>query len=61
MRFKEFLMEKAPPDADIEKWLEDPETKKAFKEKYGDSWESVLYATAWKTYHQKKKKEKEKN
>lgn len=42
------LMEAAPPNKKIEKWIID--NKKSFKDKYGDDWEKVLYSTAWKRY-----------
>jgi hypothetical protein len=43
MRFSEFY-ESAPPG--MEKWIKD--RKPEFKKRYGDRWEEVLYATAWK-------------
>jgi hypothetical protein len=52
------ITEKAPPDADIEKWLEKDSTKAEFKKRYGDKWSEVMYATAWKMY---KSKEEEYN
>ena len=35
---QEMISEKAPPDPEIEKWLEKPETKAEFKDRYGDDW-----------------------
>ncbi len=43
MRFSE-LQEKAPPG--MEQWIKD--RKPEFKKRYGDRWQEVLYATAWK-------------
>ena len=54
---EEMISEKAPPDAEIEKWLEKPETKAEFKDRYGDDWEKVMYATAWKMHKDKTKEE----
>jgi hypothetical protein len=48
------IVEKAPPDEKIQKWLEEPSTKADFKKRYGDDWEEVMYATAWKVYNDKK-------
>lgn len=53
------ITEKSPPDADIEKWLENPETKALFKDRYGDKWQEVMYATAWKMYNGKLKDQNE--
>lgn len=41
------VKEKAPPG--MEDWITD--RKEDFKERYGDKWEEVLYATAWKRYN----------
>jgi hypothetical protein len=41
--------EEAPPG--MEKWIKD--RKPEFKKRYGDSWQQVLYATAWKQYNNK--------
>lgn len=49
------LNEKAPPG--MEKWIKD--RKAAFKKQYGDRWEEVLYATAWKEKNKKKTNEAE--
>lgn len=47
------INEVTPPG--MEDFTEDPEVKKAFKKEYGDRWEEVMYATAWKMYGQQKK------
>ena len=47
------IVEKAPPDEKLQKWLEDPATKADFKKRYGDEWEEIMYATAWKIYNGK--------
>lgn len=46
MRFSE-LQEKAPPG--MEQWIKD--RKPEFKKRYGDRWQEVLYATAWKQHN----------
>lgn len=46
--FGEFLAESAPPSKKAEDWIE--ANKDEFKAKYGDEWEDVLYATAWKMF-----------
>lgn len=46
--FKEFLSESAPPSKKAEDWIK--ANKEEFKQQYGDSWEEVLYATAWKMF-----------
>lgn len=43
------LNEAAPPG--MENWVKD--RKEQFKKEYGDDWEPVLYATAWKQYDKK--------
>lgn len=53
----EQITEDAPPDPEIEKWLEKDATKSEFKRRYGDDWEKVMYATAWKMYNDKSKDE----
>ena len=50
------LTEEAPPG--MEDWIKD--RKEDFKKQYGDKWEEVLYATAWKR-HNKEKNEGEVN
>jgi len=40
--------EAAPPGAEAEAFIKDNKSK--FKKRYGDKWEQVLYATAWKVY-----------
>ena len=47
MRFSE-LQEKAPPG--MEQWIKD--RKPEFKKRYGDRWQEVLYATAWKQHNE---------
>jgi hypothetical protein len=47
MRFDE-LVEKAPPG--MEQWIKD--RKPEFKKRYGDRWQEVLYATAWKQHNE---------
>jgi len=51
------IVEKAPPDEKLQKWLEEPSTKAEFKKRYGDEWEEIMYATAWKIYNGKKNEE----
>jgi len=51
---KESVTEVAPPG--MEKWIKD--RKPEFKKRYGDRWQEVLYATAWK---QKKNESVEEN
>lgn len=46
MRFSE-LVESAPPG--MEQWIKD--RKPEFKKRYGDRWQEVLYATAWKRHN----------
>jgi len=46
---KEELEEEAPPG--MESWIKD--RKEDFKKQYGDDWQEVLYATAWKEYNKK--------
>jgi hypothetical protein len=53
--FKHFVVEAAPPDPAIEKWIKD--NKEVFKRQYGDNWEEVLYATAWKKHSEKDTKD----
>ena len=42
------IKEIAPPGAAAEKFIK--ANKKKFKSRYGDNWEKVLYATAWKVF-----------
>jgi hypothetical protein len=58
MNFKQFLYEKAPLDKEIEDWI--TSVKPEFKEQYGDRWEEVLYAKAWKKYNEKHSNDKKK-
>ena len=44
----EFLVEVAPPGKKAEEWI--MANKQAFKDRYGDEWEEVLYSTAWKMF-----------
>lgn len=48
------LAEAAPPGKKAERFIK--KRKKDFQDRYGDDWESVLYATAWKLFGNKKKK-----
>lgn len=50
LSFNQFfrINEKAPPGKKTEEWIED--NKAEFKERYGDEWEKILYATAWKMF-----------
>ena len=48
----DLLNEKAPPDKEIEDWIQ--EMKPKFKKEYGKNWSKVLYALAWKKYEKKK-------
>jgi len=48
----EKIDEVAPDDPRIERWIE--ANKSRFREKYGDKWKSILYATAWRMYKSKK-------
>ncbi len=43
---KETLQEVTPPGKGFEHWVKG--RKAGFKERYGNKWKSVLYATAWK-------------
>jgi len=42
------IKEVAPPGKDSEDFIKN--SKEKFKKRYGDNWEKVLYATAWKVY-----------
>lgn len=44
----EELVEKAPPGAKAERFIK--QSKEDFKKRYGDRWQEVLYATAWKKF-----------
>lgn len=46
------LQEKAPPGKKAEDFIKS--SKADFKKRYGDRWEEVLYATAWKKFGPKK-------
>lgn len=45
------INEKAPPGKEAEEWIKS--SKDSFKDQYGDDWEEVLYATAWKKFGNK--------
>jgi hypothetical protein len=44
----DFIVEKAPPGAKAESWI--LANKERFQKEYGDEWEQILYATAWKMF-----------
>lgn len=44
----EQIQEEAPPGAKAERFIK--KNKADFKKRYGDRWEEVLYATAWKQF-----------
>ena len=50
------LAEEAPPG--MEYWIK--HRKAEFKDRYGDRWEDVLYATAWRQYRAKKRNKSKK-
>lgn len=43
------VVEEAPPDKDIEEWIKS--VKGSFKKQYGEDYERILYALAWKKYN----------
>jgi nicotinic acid mononucleotide adenylyltransferase len=45
------IKEVAPPGKDAEEFIKNSKDK--FKKRYGDNWEKVLYATAWKVHGNK--------
>ena len=45
---QEPVTESAPPGEKAERFIK--KNKKAFKKRYGDNWERVLYARAWKQF-----------
>jgi intracellular sulfur oxidation DsrE/DsrF family protein len=49
---KETMTEVAPPDAEIESWVE--ANKDSFKEKYGKQYGKYLYGKAWNKFNGKK-------
>lgn len=51
----QYLGEVAPKGKDAEEWIKS--NKDEFKERYGDRWEEVLYATAHKIFGKNKDKE----
>lgn len=46
------INESAPPGKKAERFIK--QNKKEFKDRYGDSWETVLYSTAWKKFGKSK-------
>lgn len=42
------MLEVAPPGENAENWIKT--VKSDFKKRYGDEWQRVLYATAWKKF-----------
>lgn len=48
------MIESAPPDPAIEKWIHD--VKPDFQKRYGDDYEQVLYGAAWRRFNKKHKK-----
>lgn len=52
-RRKKPIDEVAPDTPEAEDWIKSNKAK--FKKKYGDNWEEVLYATAWKLFGDKEK------
>jgi glycerophosphoryl diester phosphodiesterase len=47
------ITEVAPPSKKAEEWIKS--NKEKFKKQYGDNWEPILYAKAWKMFGKKKK------
>ena len=47
-KFQRELAEKAPPGQKAERFIK--KHKAEFKDRYGDNWKQVLYATAWKRF-----------
>lgn len=45
------MEESAPPDTEIENWIK--ANKNNFKKHYGENWEKVLYAVAWRMFDKK--------
>lgn len=48
---RQYLFEVAPPSKEAEEWIK--ANKAEFKKRYGDKWEEVLFATAWKLFGNK--------
>jgi len=48
---KEMVNEVSPPSGPARRFSKKPEVKKAFKQRYGDRWKEVMYATAWKMHN----------
>lgn len=51
MSLRDFINEASPPSKEAEDWIKS--NKEEFKKQYGEDWESVLYATAWKMFGKK--------
>lgn len=51
MKRKEPFDEVAPDNIEAENFI--LKNKNAFKKRYGDAWEKILYATAWKLFGNK--------
>jgi len=45
------LSEVSPPSGAARRFSKKPEVKKSFKQRYGDRWKEVMYATAWKMHN----------
>lgn len=45
------VYESAPKSKEAEDWI--LKNKSSFKKRYGDEWEQILYATAWKIFGNK--------
>jgi len=45
------LSEMSPPAGPARRFSKKPEVKKSFKQRYGDRWKEVMYATAWKMHN----------
>lgn len=50
--FKQPIEEIAPPDSDIEKWIND--NKQRFQDRYGKNYKKYLYGKAWNKFNGKK-------
>ena len=47
----EHINEVSPPAGPARRFSKKPEVKKSFKQRYGDRWKEVMYATAWKMHN----------
>jgi hypothetical protein len=56
MRYRDIISENAPKGAKAARFIKKREAE--FKKRYGDAWETVLYATANKLFKKKKPKTK---